>query len=604
MILSALYEYYYRLLARNEEGLSAYGYSAEKISHKIILTAAGEVRSVEGTQDTSGKKPVPKILNVPQSEKRASGIKPNFLWDKTSYVLGVSATSKRAAEEHKAFKESHFKQLAGEDDPGIQAFLAFLKNWKPENFQPPLFHESMKDTNVVFELEGDEGFLHERTAVRAILNKRKISEENGANDAPCLVTGAPGPIARLHPAIKGVNGAQSSGASLVSFNLDAFTSYGKSQGANAPVCEAAAFAYTTALNHLLRRSADNNQRVQIGDMTVVFWALADDDAAARLAEKTFVGMLNPRADDEQETERLRHIMAAVALGRPLRDMDPGFDEGTRMFVLGLAPNAARLSIRLWLVDSLGGFINKLARHSQDMEIKPRPWRSMPAAWQIARATAPVRDGRSKAEDVVPNLAGEVLRAVLSGGRYPRSLLANILMRIRADGDLSGLRVAICKAVLVRDQRFGVESLSKEEVPVSLDHKSTNPGYRLGRLFAVLEETQRAALGPSINATIRDRYYGAASATPASIFPILIRNCQNHFSRLRKDNRGAAINLERTVAEIVNGLPEDLPRVLRIEDQGRFAIGYYHQMHSRYTKSNAEKSDVSHADDAEFEGAQA
>lgn len=363
----------------------------------------------------------------------------------------------------------------------------------------------------------------------------------------------------------------------------------------------AAFAYTAVLNHLLRRSPDNSQRLQIGDMTVVFWAEADNEAAALLAEQTFMGLINPPADDEQETDRLRHVLAAVKHGRALHDMDPDFDEGTRMFVLGLAPNAARLSIRFWMVDSLKAFIKKLAQHASDMELEPKAWHGIPAPWQIARATAPIRDGRSKAEDVVANLAGDVLRSILCGSRYPRSLLATILMRMRADNAHTGLRVAICKAVLERDRYFGIGGSLTEEVPVSLNLESTNPGYRLGRLFSVLEEVQRGALGKNINATIRDRYYGSASATPASIFPILIRNAQNHLSRLRKDKPGFAVNLERTITEIMSGLPEELPRSLRIEDQGRFAVGYYHQTQSRFAKENACKSKELHTDDSELGG---
>lgn len=599
MILQALNDYYQRLLTRGEEGLAAIGYSSEKISYEIVLTPAGEVCEVKDIRDTSGRKPVPKIMNVPQPEKRASGVKPNFLWDKTSYVLGVSATSKRAAEEHQAFKSFHLEILADEDDPGIKAFLVFLRSWDANQFQPPLFSSAVMDANVVFRISGEKGYLHERSAARRALNQLKTSDGSGFPDARCLVTGWHAPLARLHPSIKGVDGAQSAGASIVSFNLDAFTSYGKSQGANAPVSQVAAFSYTTVLNHLLRRSPENHQRIRVGDMTIVFWAQAASETAAQLAEQTFMGLMEPPADDAQETGRLRHVPSAVALGRPLRDMDPGFDEGTRMFVLGLAPNAARLSIRFWLVDSLEVLIGKLAQHSEDLALSPQPWRVMPAAWQIARATAPVRDGRSKAEDVVPNLAGEVLRSILDGSRYPRSLLANILMRMRADGNLSGLRVAICKAVLVRDRRLGVGGQSIEEVPVSLDPESTNPSYLLGRLFAVLEEAQRAALGKNINATIRDRYYGAASATPASIFPVLIRNAQNHFSRLRKDKPGAAINLERAVMEIMSGLSENLPRTLRIEEQGRFAVGYYHQMQSRFTKAGVDTADETNADDSEL-----
>jgi CRISPR-associated protein Csd1 len=265
----------------------------------------------------------------------------------------------------------------------------------------------------------------------------------------------------------------------------------------------------------------------------------------------------------------------------LGDVDPRLHENTRMYVLGLSPNASRLSIRFWEVDTLGRLVQHLAQHEQDMRLDPPPWKKAPSAWRLALATAPSRDGRAKSDDIPPQLAGELMRSILNGSRYPGSLLANVVMRMRSDGDLSGMRVAICKGVLSRNYE------SSEEVPVSLDKQSTHPAYLLGRLFAVLENVQRNALGGQVNATIRDRYYGAASATPASVFPLLLRNTQNHIGRLRKDKPGMAVTLERDIREIVTGLAESFPRSFRIEDQGRFAIGYYHQSQARFTKAEAE-----------------
>ncbi|MDR2787829.1 MAG: type I-C CRISPR-associated protein Cas8c/Csd1, partial [Candidatus Accumulibacter sp.] len=286
--------------------------------------------------------------------------------------------------------------------------------------------------------------------------------------------------------------------------------------------------------------------------------------------------------------RIRKVLEGVAQGRPLEEVDPGLQSGTRMFVLGLAPSASRLSVRFWQVDTLEALTRKLAWHREDLRLDPMPWRTEPSVWRLALATAPSRDGRAKSEDVPPQLAGELMRAILTGGRYPGALLANMVMRMRADGDVSGVRVAICKAVLTRSQR--IQQSNEEEIPVSLNKQSTLPGYRLGRLFAVLENAQRSALGGQINATIRDRYYGAASATPASIFPVLLRNTQNHLSKLRKEKPGVAVNLEKEIREIVDDLPETLPSNLKIVAQGQFAIGYYHQVQSLFTK-RAENGDV-------------
>lgn len=603
MILQALNTYYQRLLEREEEGLSPFGYSPEKISYAIVLTPEGRVVDVNDIRDTSGKKPLPRAMNVPQPEKRTVGIKSNFLWDKTSYVLGASATSKRAGKEHEEFKRIHRESLAGTDDAGLKALLAFLAEWTPERFASAPFKEEMLDANFVFRLDGEKAWLHERPAAQAVRAKLLTGGDGENSEAPvqlgCLVTGERMPVARLHPAIKGVNGAQSSGASIVSFNLESFGSYGKSQGENAPVSEQAAFAYTTVLNHLLRRSEHNRQRIQIGDTIVVFWAEAADPQEAEQAEWAFASMFNTTPDDEQEANFVRLALEQVAKGRPLSDINPKLQEGTRMFVLGLAPNASRISIRFWQEDTLGQLAQRIAWHEQDVRIEPKPWKTAPAARRLVLATVPNREGSMpKMDDAFNNLVGEFMRAILSGNMYPRSLLANTVMRIRTDGNLSGLRAALCKGILARERRLGINT-QNEEVPVSLDKQSTSPGYRLGRLFAVLEAAQRNALGGQVNATIRDRYYGAASATPASVFPILLRNTQNHLGKLRKEKPGIAVNLERDIRDIVDGLSDHFPRSLRIEDQGRFAIGYYHQSQSRFTKGDtagtADSSSDSHTD---------
>ncbi|WP_458072167.1 type I-C CRISPR-associated protein Cas8c/Csd1 [Rhodanobacter sp. BL-MT-08] len=583
MILQALNDYYQRLLEQRVEGVALPGYSSQNIAYEILLAPDGSVVQVNDIRDTSGKKPLPRVLSVPQPEKRTVGIKSNFLWDKTSYVLGISATSKRADKEHEAFQALHRELLADNGDEGLQALRAFLQHWTPEHFVAPHFLPKMLDTNIVFRLDGEHAYLHERPAAQRLWSKQQAG--NDAKVGLCLVTGESLPLARLHPAIKGVNGAQSAGASIVSFNLDAFASYGKSQGENAPVSEQAAFAYTTALNHLLRRSEHNRQRLQIGDASVVFWAQASDARQAKAAENLMEHFFNPPPDDDaQETGKLRLALEAASQGLPLQQVGEDIDDATQIFVLGLAPNASRLSIRFWEVQSLGLFARHMAQHFTDLRIEPSPWRTPPPVWRLLLATAPTRDGKSKSEDVPPQLAGELTRAILTGRRYPRSLLGNIIMRMRADGDISGTRVALCKGILARERRLGVMGTT-EDMPVSLEKTNTDPGYLLGRLFSSLENIQRAALGKQINATIRDRYYGAASATPASVFPVLVRHAQHHLSRLRKDKPGLAVNLEKEIGEIIDLLGTSFPRSLRIEAQGHFAIGYYHQSQARYGRND-------------------
>lgn len=585
MILQALHAHYLRLVQRGGEALPRQGYSQEKISYCLTLSATGEVTAVVPLLDTTGKKPVPRSLSVPQPQKRASGIAPNFLWDKTSYVLGVSSTSKRADKEHAAFKSAHQAWLAGQTDPGLTALLRFLALWTPDQFVGPLFTEDMKDTNLVFRLEGEKLFLHDRQSAFELRTKLMEPTEDGTLWMRCLVTGELAPVARLHPSIKNVDGAQSAGASIVSFNQRSFTSWDKEQGANAPVSDAATFAYTTVLNHLLRRDPSNRQRLTIGDTTLVFWAEAEDPDDAEAAESFFAALTNDRDTDEQATRRVRDALEAIAQGRPLSDVDTRLKPDTRMAILGLAPNSSRLSVRYWLQDSLGVLAKRLSLHTQDLRLEPVPWRTPPPPRRLALCTAPSRDGKHSSDDVSPLLAGEFMRAILTGGRYPQSLLANLLIRMRSDGHIDPMRVALCKAVISRDLRLSESKTPTKEVPVSLDTQVTQPAYLLGRLFAVLEGAQRAALGGNVNATIRDRYFGAASATPALVFPMLLRNAQNHLSRLRKDKVGLAVSIEKDLQEVIDKLPDHFPKSLDLKDQGRFAIGYYHQTSARYASKD-------------------
>jgi len=594
MILSELGNYYQRLLDTPDSGISPPGYSQEKIGYCIVLALDGGVVAVDDEHGSSGNKRIAKPLSVPQPEKRTVAVKSNFLWDKTSYSLGISATSKRAELEHAAFTDRHRQALATVEDAGLQALLAFLDNWQPVHFvEHPQFArhgEAMLDTNVVFRLDGEHRYLHERQAARDAWSRLQGVGEGGVQGM-CLVSGQQAPLARLHPKIKGVNGAQSSGASIVSFNLESFGSYGKQQGENAPVSEQAAFAYTTALNHLLRRSEQNRQRLQIGDTTVVFWAQASSPDSATEAEDAFAALLGSETD-AQATGRLQAVLEQVRQGRPLSDLPDALDPKVRIFVLGLSPNASRLSVRFWETRTLAEFAERLAEHYRDLRLTPAGWKRAPSPQYLALQTAPVYggSGKPKAEDVPPLLAGELTRAILTGTRYPRSVLASIVMRFRADGQITPLRVSLCKAVLARDARLGGQlgmSSNKGEPPVSLDADNKDPGYLLGRLFSTLENLQRAALGAQVNSTIRDRYYGAASATPASIFPVLLRNAQNHLGKLRKLKPGLAVNLEKETGQIIDLLDASFPRSLLIEAQGRFAIGYYHQTQVRFASNNSQ-----------------
>ena len=569
--------HYERLLANG--AAPPYGYSTEGVSFVIVLSRAGALVDVRDVRDLTGRAPRPSRMYVPRSVTRSVNVAPNFLWDKTAYVLGVNRNPDTKAPaacrrgERDAFVELHARLLGGTDDEGLRSLLTFLRVWDIERYAGLPHATEMLDANVVFRLDGaGEELLHERVAARELWGRHLA--EKADRQRVCLVTGERAATSRLHPKIKGVYGAQSSGASLVSFNLDAFSSYGMAQGDNAPVSEPATFGYTAALNTLLAR--DSERRVRIGDTTTVFWAeAAGGEAAASACEDLFAALLEPPPPtDAAEGARLADTLTALAEGRLLSTTHHDLDERTRFFVLGLAPNAARVSVRFWHEDSFGALARRIAEHWQDLRIEPWPWKSMPAVWQLLLQTA----AQGKSENVPPTFGGALMRAILTGSRYPHSLLAAVIARMRADKDISGGRVAVCKACLARDHRLGFE---KEETPMSLDRENDNPAYLLGRLFAVYEGAQRAALGPNINATIKDRYFGAASATPASVFPLLVRGSAAHLASLRKgDKVGLAHWFDREIDAILSGMSSAFPRSLRLEDQGRFAIGYHHQRGAR------------------------
>lgn len=592
-ILTALSRLYDRMAEKGEAPRP--GYSTEKISFALVLDAHGTPLRLADKRSHAGKKPAPVPMSVPAGG-RTSGIKPNLLWDKTAYVFGVIAVEeedgekrlvagqgKRTAKEHAAFVAEHVVLLEGATDPGLVALRRYLDLWQPDMFAELGFPKGALDQNVVFEFDDGTGpgFIHDRPAALAL-----VTAPADAERGLCLVTGEEGPIERLHPKIKGVMGAQSSGASLVSFNNDAYESFGKAQGENAPVSQRAAFAYGTALNALLAK--DSRRHLRIGDSTVVFWAEADNADTAQTVELCISGAFNPPADDDAELARLRAAINDVATGRPAA---PELDPATRVYMLGLAPNAARLSVRFWHPGTFGGFARHVARFWEDLQIEPEPWKGPPAAWSLLYETAIGVGGKPKTDTIPPLLGGQLMRAVLTGQPLPRTLLSAVITRIRADGNIGGRRAAICKAVInshlrpAHDPAATRRPTTKEEIPVSLDPDNTNPAYRLGRLFAVLERAQSAAL-PGLNATIKDRYFAAASATPARVFPLLIKNATHHLALLKKgENGGLGHWLEKELGTIWLELEADMPRSLPLEDQGRFIAGYYHQ---RWTKADKNK----------------
>ncbi len=595
-VLNALVGHYERLATTGK--VAEYGYSPEKISYALILTNEGSVVDTLPLLDTSGSKPRPSLRRVPRPVGRTSGVAANYLWDKSAYVLGIKRSKQIkeviiAEPEFDAFKQLHETLLADSSDPGLNAFRAFLRKWMPKDYLSLRYAEELVDTNIIFQLEGEDGeWLHERPAAKEIWIENLQSQESA--ERFCLVTGYKAPVVQKHAKIKGVAGAQSSGASLISFNLDAFKSFSKEQGDNAPVSELAAFAYTTALNAMLE--FDSGHRIRIGDSTAVFWAEAVGDGSnVAPAEELFsILMREPVATDAEETTKIADKLEQISRGRPLLEVSPEIDQDTRFFILGLAPNAARISVRFWCQDTIGAIVGRVADHWRDLYLEPTPWQTPPTASHLLRETA----AQGKSEKIPPILVGAMLRAILNGSRYPQSLLTAVIVRMRADKNISPLRVAICKACIERDYRLGYE---KEGIPVSLDPNEINAAYRLGRLFAVYENLQRAAMG-NPNTTIKDRYFGAASATPALVFPLLERNSAHHLANLRKNDKVGLMRwFEREIDSIFSGIDTAFPSSLRLAGQGRFAIGYHHQRSKKKSEPYSEVgSDILTTDSSDEE----
>ncbi len=607
MILQSLDRYYNRLRHKDSSGkykVPAYGFSEEKIGWIVVLSANGDWIDLK-PHLTVEKKPKAKLMDVPRAEKRTSGIKANFLWDKTAYTLGVNANpDKQAAQTQpfllsedtfNAFREKHLALLRDTQDSGLLALYRFLGKWQPTQFQDIAITDkiTMLDSKIVFQLDGAYHYIHESEAANVLW--ARLLQNDDAKMGFCLIDGKKSPIARLHPVIKGIPGEeQKAGGNIVSFNQKSFASFGKEQGANAPISERAAFTYTTVLNYLLRRENGHCLDRTIGDASTVFWAEAADNGNAEAEETFFADVME--VSDGTENQKVFDILQQIAKDRPLKEITPELHEDTRFYILGLAPNTSRISIRFWLNTTFGPLAQNLADHWRDLAIEPCPWKTPPSLWRLLTHTAPL----GKTENISPILASEMTRAIISGTPYPMSLLAQLLARIRADhigsyknlpegaaqrialDTANGLRIAMIKAILARKFRKG---LIKEGVPMSLDKESTNRAYLLGRMFAVLERIQYQALG-DINASIADRYYGSASAVPFSVFPRLLVGARHHLSRLRKDKPGLAVNLDKDLGEIIAALPEHYPRHFSIDEQGRFSIGYYQQKQSYFSPKEA------------------
>lgn len=569
MILQALTQLYEDLAARGD--IARPGWSQAKISYALCLEEDGSLIQVipQLVPEQIGKKTVlrPQKMELPAAVTRSSGVLPNFLWDNSSYLLGVDGKGKpeRSLECFRACAKLHHELLDRVESAAAKAVLAYFDSWQSEqaNQHPALadcWEELMKGANLVFRVNG--GFVQEDPLIQAAWNEYYCRSEG--EKTQCLVTGRQDVPEPVHPNIKGVAGAQSSGAAIVSFNAPAFCSYGKEQSLNAPVGKYAAFAYTSALNYLL---ADRDNVQRIGDATVVCWAEGADPVYRKYSGALLFGEAPPQGITN---DTLRAAVKRLADGLPCEELN--LDPNRTFYILGLSPNAARLSVRFFYRNTLGAIMKNVNDHYARMEIVGNLFPVTPL-WAMLRETVNLH---TTDKSPSPVMSGAVARAIFSGTRYPASLLEATTLRIRAERDITPGRAAILKAYYLKNPN---SQCPEEVLHVSLNENSTNIPYTLGRLFAVYEAVQERA-NPGINATIKDKYFNSAASTPATIFPILDNLCQKH---LRKLDTGLRIYYDKQITQLKNILGETNPLRLTLPEQGSFNLGYYHQKQSIYTK---------------------
>jgi CRISPR-associated protein Csd1 len=621
VIIQSLVRYYDILAGDPTVNIPKKGYSPAKISFALVISKDGELTNIVDLR-TDGKKKQPKMMEVPYQKSRAVSVTPYFACDNAKYIFGIEkvkedprkgnpsedflaileekekekiVTSKRDRECFEQFRALHHSLLDTVTDARILSFLKFLDGWNPEySLKHPKISEYKDEILAgglfIFDIDGM--YLHKNPVIRQIWD----SSYNAPGDATeseyaqCLVSGSKAPIARTHQKIKGVYGAQSAGATLVGFNDPAFCSYGKEQSYNAPISESAMFKYTTTLNFLLERESKN--RIQIGDTSTVFWAETDKKNCENMAHFLIDPFEEPEEDDGigadasvkkqdlQTRQLVIDILQKVRNGTHLEEKDLGVDpEKTNFYILGLAPNNARLAVRFWYEDNFGNFITRVARHHLDMEIdRDDRGPQYISVYRLLKETVPQSSSDKAAS---PLLGGILMRSILEGTAYPVPMYNAILNRVKVERSLNYVRAGFIKACLIRLARTRGKN-EEDLITVSLNEESKNVPYRLGRLFAVLEKTQ-SDTNREMKSTINSKYFSSASTTPAVVFPVLLKLAQHHIA---KSDWGFKSN--QWIEDVLMGV-DTFPAYLNLEEQGMFMLGYYHQRKAFFKKKESSEN---------------
>lgn len=573
MILRALYDYYHR----SGDDVAPFGLEYKEIGFIIVLDKEGKFLRFEDRR--IDKKSAQQFL-VKKSVSRASAPVANYLYDNSQYVFGYS--DKGDMESMRKYFDVFKAKIcairdAYPDNEAINAVCAFYQQ-EPSAMVEVMQNDALwpdiiknlnkKYSTFSFLIEGDTDIV----AVKKDLIKSEDSD-NVKNGNICLVTGKHSRTVEITTATM-IPGSQAT-AKLVAFQVKSgYDSYCKSKGNNAPISEEAEFAYTTALNHLLRAGSHN--KFLIGNRTYLFWASSNSEASKAIENSLFalLGHNDAKEDDDpnRRIELVRQAFMSVYNGKLVTRGDD------RFYILGLAPNAARIAVVYWNETTVKEFAGKILRHFKDMEIVDGRNEKIPYVGLHSILGAVTRGGKSS--DATPNLPDAVAKSIFQGLPYPASLFQSCIRRIRAEQKVTTARCAIIKAYLNRQNDY-----NNKKINTMLDKENQNSGYLCGRLFAVLEKIQKDANGID---TIRERYLNAASTTPATVFSTILNLSTHHLEKL---NEGKQIFYEKIKQEIISKLGADgFPTHLDLQDQGRFFVGYYHQKQDFYLRKEDKESE--------------
>lgn len=602
MILQALTKLYEDLAQRELEcdKIPQFGYSAVSVSAIAQIDKTGNLISII---PANSQEPTKKALFILPLQLKRQGIAPPpyFLSDNAQYVFGLekNGATEKSTKRFESFKSLHEDILVDDDCIEATALRNYLKKWDPNS---PKYAKIIAEAQsflfsgqIVFRILESASFLHDAPSVLQKWEshyKATLSEIIGT----CLVTGKTEPIARIHNSVKGIRAKtiEPNGWTLVSFDKDstAFSSYGKIQGYNAPVGEYAAFAYTAALNYLL---ADRNNVQLIGDTTVVCWAEGADPAYPAFSAAALFGQETPALTDND----LRAALKRLADGLPCPEL--GLDPQRPFYILGLAPNAARLSVRFFLRDTFGALMRNVNDHYERLEIV-RPAYANHKVLSLEKLLQETAIQKTAGKSPSPALAGSVTRSIFSGTPYPVSLFHTILLRIHADQDeinkgkrierkVTWERATILQAYLKKNIiEIRGNSAIEEVVDVKLNEQCTYLPYILGRLFSVMEQIQVFSADGHLNRTIKDGFFNAAATTPETAFAKLFPLNEHHMKKLMRDNPRQGKYYSKLKDNIISLIDEPIPKRFTQEESACFYLGYYHQTQKRYTKKEENEND--------------